>query len=187
LENPSANRSPGLRDLDERNQRLIETLQRREVSVRNVNALYDKQLTMGDKVADWVAATVGSWRFIISQSVILAVWIVLNIVAWVRHWDPYPFILLNLALSFQAAYAAPIIMMSQKRLAAKDRLAAEHDYEVNLIAQTGIEELHQKLDGLRQTHWDELLDLQRRQLALLEQLVTSGQDPPSSSGDRRKR
>lgn len=155
-----------LADLDDRERRLLEKLHRREMVVRNVNVVYDKQLTVGDKVADRVAATVGSWRFIISQSVILAIWI--------AHWDPYPFILLNLALSFQAAYAAPIIMMSQKRLAAKDRLAAEHDYEVNVTAETGIEELHRKLDGLRQAQWEELLELQRRQLALLERLAASG-------------
>lgn len=167
--------APGkVAELDERERRLLEKLHRREMVVRNVNVVYDKQLTLGDRVADRVAATVGSWRFIISQSVILAIWIALNVVAWLAHWDPYPFILLNLALSFQAAYAAPIIMMSQKRLAAKDRLAAEHDYEVNIIAETGIEELHRKLDALRQAQWEELLELQRRQLALLERLAAPG-------------
>jgi uncharacterized membrane protein len=77
--------------------------------------------TRGALIADWVARTVGSWRFIIIQSVILAVWIVLNVVAYAQHWDPYPFILLNLVLSFQAAYAAPIIMMSQNRQSEIDR------------------------------------------------------------------
>ena len=74
----------------------------------------------------------GSWPFIIVQSIILAIWISLNVIGYMNHWDPYPFILLNLALSFQAAYAAPIIMMSQNRQAAKDRLMAEQDYEINL-------------------------------------------------------
>lgn len=125
-----------LAELDERERRLLEKLHQREMVVRNVNVEYDRQLTLGDKVADRVAATVGSWRFIIIQSLLLATWIALNAVAWIAHWDPYPFILLNLTLSFQAAYAAPISMMSQKRLAAKDRLAAEHDYAVNVTAET---------------------------------------------------
>src|SRR5215218_5700140 len=87
--------------------------------------------TRGALIADWVARTVGSWRFIIIQSVILSAWIVLNVVAYARHWDPYPFILLNLVLSFQAAYAAPVILMSQNRQAVRDRLDAEQDYAVD--------------------------------------------------------
>jgi uncharacterized membrane protein len=156
--------------LDVGERRLVEKVARREGIARNLNLVHDKRLTMGDKVADRVAATVGSWRFIIIQSVTLALWIALNGLAWISHWDPYPFILLNLALSFQAAYSAPIIMMSQKRMAAKDRLAAEHDYEVNRNAETEIEDLHAKLDALRQAQWGELLELQGRQIALLERL-----------------
>jgi uncharacterized membrane protein len=106
---------------------------------------------IGDRVSDWVAATMGSWRFIIIQSVILLVWIILNVTAYVQRWDPYPFILLNLALSFQAAYAAPFIMMSQNRQAAIDRNAAQHDYTINAKAELEIELLHQKLDLLRET------------------------------------
>ena len=90
--------------------------------------------TRGARIADWVAKTVGSWRFIIIQSVILGVWIALNVIAYVQHWDPYPFILLNLVLSFQAAYAAPIIMMSQNRQSEIDRSHAEHDYRINVKA-----------------------------------------------------
>lgn len=183
MNNTLADARMKLAELDERERRLLEKLQRREMVAHNVNVIYDKQLTVGDRVADRVAATVGSWRFIIIQSLTLAIWIVLNVVAWIAHWDPYPFILLNLALSFQAAYAAPIIMMSQKRLAAKDRLAAEHDYEVNVTAETGIEELHHKLDALRQAQWEELLELQRRQLGLLERLAAAGQDALSCSED----
>ena len=83
--------------------------------------------TLGQRVADQLAILMGSWTFMIVQSIILAFWIALNVAAWMRHWDRYPFILLNLALSFQAAYAAPIIMMSQNRPAAKDRLMAEQE------------------------------------------------------------
>lgn len=104
----------------------------------------------GQRVADIVAATVGSWRFIIIQSALLAVWIVLNVTGYVLQWDPYPFILLNLALSFQAAYTAPIIMMSQNRQSEIDREHAEFDYRVNVKAELEIEALHAKIDSLRE-------------------------------------
>ncbi len=105
---------------------------------------------LGDRVSDHVAATVGSWRFIIIQSVILSIWIALNATAFIFHWDPYPFILLNLILSFQAAYTAPIIMMSQNRQAEVDRRNAAYDYAVNVKAELEIELLHAKIDALRE-------------------------------------
>jgi len=108
------------------------------------------QLTAGQKIADAVAATMGSWRFIIIQSLILMFWIFLNVTAYVQRWDPYPFILLNLALSFQAAYAAPFIMMSQNRQQDVDRKEAATDHQVNLKAELEIEYLHQKIDRLRE-------------------------------------
>jgi uncharacterized membrane protein len=107
-------------------------------------------LTLGQRIADSVAATMGSWRFIIIQSVLLAVWIVLNVTAFIEKWDPYPFILLNLALSFQAAYAAPFIMMAQNRQQDIDRKEAENDHQVNIKAELEIELLHQKIDELRE-------------------------------------
>lgn len=107
-------------------------------------------LTIGQKIADTVAATMGSWNFIIIQSLILCVWIVLNVTTYVKQWDPYPFILLNLALSFQAAYAAPFIMMSQNRQQDIDRKQAENDYQINIKAELEIELLHQKIDALRE-------------------------------------
>lgn len=112
--------------------------------------------TTGAKIADWVAETVGSWRFIVLQSIILAFWIAANLVAYFHHWDPYPFILLNLVLSFQAAYAAPIIMMSQNRQAEIDRRNAENDYKINVKAELEIELLHNKIDALRE---QEILNL----------------------------
>ena len=105
--------------------------------------------TTGQRVADAVAATMGSWRFIIIQSTILVLWIALNVTAYIQRWDPYPFILLNLALSFQAAYAAPFIMMSQNRQQDVDRKQAAADYQINIKAELEIELLHQKLDELR--------------------------------------
>ena len=116
------------------------------------------QLTLGEQVSDQVAATVGSWRFIIIQSITLAIWMALNVIAWTAHWDPYPFILLNLVLSFQAAYAAPIIMMSQNRQGALDRQSAEHDYDVNLKCELEIELLHEKIDLMREQEIARLID-----------------------------
>jgi uncharacterized membrane protein len=107
-------------------------------------------LTAGQKVADAVAATVGSWKFIIIQSAILLIWIIANVAAIVLRWDPYPFILLNLALSFQAAYAAPFIMMSQNRQQDIDRKQAANDYRINIKAELEIELLHDKIDALRE-------------------------------------
>src|SRR6201996_9031342 len=128
-------------------------------------------LTMGQKIADTVASNMGSWRFIIIQSTILFFWVVANVTAWVFPWDPYPFILLNLALSFQAAYAAPFIMMSQNRQQDIDRQAAENDYKVNIKAELEIELLHHKLDQLRE---QEVLELSRAVKELSELLNRSG-------------
>ena len=113
----------------------------------NVNQAEEQRLSVGDRAADSFANAMGSWRFIIIQSVILGIWVVLNVVAWISHWDPYPFILLNLALSFQAAYAAPIIMMSQNRQADKDRLMAEHDYEINTKAEEELKAVMHHLEA----------------------------------------
>lgn len=108
-----------------------------------------RSVELGQRVADAVAAGMGSWRFIIIQTTILVIWIVLNITGWVMAWDPYPFILLNLALSFQAAYAAPFIMMSQNRQSEIDRKRAVDDFDVNVKAELEIELLHEKMDLLR--------------------------------------
>jgi len=113
--------------------------------VQDVNQLYEAQLTFGERAADKVAAVAGSWTFIIIQSIILAVWVALNTVAWARHWDPYPFILMNLVLSLQAAYTAPVIMMSQNRQADRDRMEAHNDYLINQKAE---EEVRAILDHL---------------------------------------
>ncbi len=115
--------------------------------------------TYGEYLADRIAAIVGSWRFIIVQSALLVLWIVLNIVAWMQHWDPYPFILLNLVLSFQAAFTAPILMMAQNRQSAIDRQKAQLDYDVNLRAELDIEALHEKIDLLRQEDITRLVGL----------------------------
>jgi uncharacterized membrane protein len=118
-------------------------------------------LTTGDRVADWIASVVGSWPFVIAQSALLTVWILFNIYAWVQAWDPYPFILLNLMLSFQAAYTAPIILMSQNRQAMLDRQDQVNDYDINLKAELEIELLHHKIDLLRTKEIQLLTELVR--------------------------
>jgi uncharacterized membrane protein len=146
------NNSTGLKvELHETEQRLLAELRGLRRGLRGTRSARGDQLTAGQKIADTVAATMGSWRFIIIQSIILLFWIALNVTAFVQQWDPYPFILLNLALSFQAAYAAPFIMMSQNRQQDIDRKKAEDDFQVNIKAELEIELLHQKIDQLRET------------------------------------
>jgi uncharacterized membrane protein len=106
-------------------------------------------LTRGQRLADRVAATIGSWRFIVFQSSAIAIWITGNVLVGQGAWDPYPFILLNLLLSFQAAYTAPAIMMSQNRQSELDRRHAQTDYEINVKAELEIELLHEKIDLMR--------------------------------------
>lgn len=108
---------------------------------RNVVAEFDQSMTLGQRAADGFAEAVGSWRFIISQSIILAAWVTLNVIAIIGKWDPYPFILLNLVLSFQAAYAAPIIMMSQNRSAKLDRMQAQADFDINRKTEAEVTEI----------------------------------------------
>lgn len=162
-------------------------------TIPNANEVETEHLTTGQRIADAVASNMGSWRFIVVQSCLLVCWVVFNVAAWIQHWDPYPFILLNLALSFQAAYSAPIIMMSQNRQAAKDRLSAELDYHVNVRAEHEITAINRRLDELSQQQWAPLLEMQRHQMDLLrrldaltaklEQAATPGRDvPPGSSG-----
>ncbi len=122
---------------------------------------------LGSRIADIVAAVVGSWRFILLQSALLAAWLIGNAVYGRTAWDPYPFILLNLLLSFQAAYTAPIIMMSQNRQAEIDRQRAENDYSINIKAELEIELLHQKIDLLRE---QELLALTKAIEALAQRI-----------------
>jgi uncharacterized membrane protein len=139
--------------------------------VRPVALELEARSSTGQRVADGVAATMGSWRFIIIQSLILTVWITANIAGFVYKWDPYPFILLNLMVSFQAAYAAPIIMMSQNRQAEKDRVQSTHDYEINTKAELEIIQLHVKIDELRELQWSSLVEMQQQQIRLLEIIV----------------
>ncbi len=114
--------------------------------------------TVGQKISDKVTDIVGSWKFIITQSIILFFWILLNLWAWMEAWDPYPFILLNLVLSFQAAFTAPIIMMSQNRQNEMDRRRAENDYHINVKAELEIEHLQEKIDELRNKEIKQIIE-----------------------------
>ena len=127
-------------------------------------------LTFGERVADRVAAFGGSWPFIGIAIAAIAVWMLVN-AAMGKPFDPYPYILLNLVLSCLAALQAPVIMMSQNRQAARDRLDAQHDYEVNAKAELEIVALHEKLDELRDAKWGELMRVQTEQLELLARLI----------------
>lgn len=128
--------------------------------VQNVNDLFQDELTPGDRVAIGVARRIGSWGFVIAQTLVLGAWGILNVVAWIRHWDPYPFVLMGLCLSVQAAYTAPFIMMAQNREAEKDRLMLHEDYETNRRA---AEEIQRVVSVLEQHgHLLEILLEERR-------------------------
>ena len=140
---------------------------------KNTNKVFTDQMTFGQRIADKVASFGGSWTFILTFLGLLLVWIAINtfILSQPKIFDPYPYILLNLFLSMLAALQAPVIMMSQNRQAAKDRMEATHDYEVNLKAELEILELHRKMDGLREEQWLQLISLQNEQIDLLKKLL----------------
>src|SRR5215471_2882897 len=150
---------------------VIESLQQHEILSSDVEKQFEKKLTFGERLSDRIAEFGGSWRFLITFAVVLLVWIVINGVLIVAHaFDPYPFILLNLILSCLAAVQAPIIMMSQNRAEARDRLRAENDYKVNLKAELEIRHLHEKLDHLLRRQYNRLFEIQQIQIELLQEL-----------------
>ena len=158
----------------ENEQHVIERLKQRLHISRNVSQEYEETLSFGQRLADRIAIFGGSWTFILLFLAVLALWVVLNTVILSglgSSFDPYPFIFLNLILSMLAALQAPVIMMSQNRHAAKDRIAAEHDYEVNLKAELEILALHKKVDTLREQQWVELVAMQQEQIRLLTKIV----------------
>ncbi len=163
-----------LEALPEPEQRVIHHYGERRHISRDTNQEFEQKLTFGQRLADQVATFGGSWMFIIIFAAILLAWVLLNSFILARRgdaFDPYPYILLNLFLSMLAAIQAPVILMSQSRQAAKDRVDAAHDYEVNLKAELEILSLHEKLDELREKKWEDLIVLQREQMQLLTQLV----------------
>jgi len=147
-----------------------EKIRRGERVSKNINVVHGERLTLGDRMSDRLADTAGSWAFIGFFALFLTLWIAINSLQFLyKPFDHYPYILLNLMLSCLAAIQAPVIMMSQNRQEAKDRLRSEHDYEVNLKAELEIHQLHEKLDQLREKQWQELLTIQQQQIDLLQQ------------------
>lgn len=125
----------------------------------NWHKIHDEALSPGDMMADRVSSFMGSWKFIIIQTVLVVVWMTLNLIGFISHWDAYPFILLNLVFSIQAAYAAPIIMQSQNRQSARDRHHADADYQVNLAAKVEIESLQKDLARMELEKLDKIISL----------------------------
>ncbi len=152
-------------------QEVLHSLREHEVLSTNIDAEFEREWSFGELIADRIASFGGSWTFLIWFGVFLVLWIVMNsiVLLW-RPADPYPFILLNLVLSCLAAIQAPIIMMSQNRQEAKDRLRSQHDYQVNLKAELEIRHLHEKIDHLLSHQWERLVQIQELQLELLSEL-----------------
>jgi uncharacterized membrane protein len=158
-------------ELSALDQEVIESLQQHEILSADISKQFEKKLTFGERLSDHIAEFGGSWKFLISFGAVLLIWIVVNGVVLVTHaFDPYPFILLNLILSCLAAVQAPIIMMSQNRQEARDRLRAENDYKVNLKAELEIRHLHEKIDHLLRRQYNRLFEIQQIQIELLEEL-----------------
>jgi uncharacterized membrane protein len=152
-------------------EQVVNALKTQETLATNINHEFHEGRSVGGRVADKVAAFGGSWTFIGIFGGVIITWMVINAGAILgKPFDPYPFILLNLVLSTLAAFQAPIIMMSQNRQAAKDRLQAEHDYRVNLKAELEIRLLHAKLDQLLTHQWQRLMEIQRVQMEMMEEM-----------------
>jgi uncharacterized membrane protein len=169
--------------LDERAKKVARHIAGRTPIARNVARDFDAKPSLGQRAADAVASFGGSWTFVGLFGATMLIWVGLNAVLLMNRgqsFDPYPYILLNLFLSMLAAIQAPVILMSQNRQSDKDRIRAEHDYEVNLKAELEIMLLHEKIDVLREKEWEELLRLQREQLKLLAALMEKKTFSPES-------
>ena len=158
-------------DLSSLEHEVLYSLREHETLSKDVDTEFEGDWTFGERLADRIAAFGGSWTFLISFGAFLALWIGLNsFVLYARPVDPYPYILLNLILSCLAAIQAPIIMMSQNRQEAKDRVRSQHDYQVNLKAELEIRHLHEKIDHLLSHQWERLAQIQEIQLEVLSEL-----------------
>jgi uncharacterized membrane protein len=158
-------------ELSALDQEVIESLQQHEILSNDLSKQFERKLTFGERLSDQIAEFGGSWKFLITFGAVIFVWIVANAVLFAtRAFDPYPFILLNLILSCLAAVQAPVIMMSQNRAEARDRLRAENDYKVNLKAELEIRHLHEKIDHLLRRQYNRLFEIQQIQIELLEEI-----------------
>ena len=158
---------------------VVESLARHEILSENVEEEMAEARSLGERLSDHLATFGGSWSFLIVFAVILVIWMAFNAVIAGRAFDPYPFILLNLVLSCIAAVQAPIIMMSQRRQEAKDRMRSLNDYRVNLKAELEIRHLHEKLDHLLTKQWERLAEMQELQIELLQELGRTAPRPRS--------
>jgi len=156
-------------------QQVLDSLARQETLASNIDAQFERELSFGERLADRIADVGGSWGFILGFGTFLLLWVVVNslVLLW-RPFDPYPYILLNLVLSCLAAIQAPIIMMSQNRQEARDRLRSENDYRVNLKAELEIRHLHEKIDHLLSRQWERLVEIQQVQLELMSEITRRG-------------
>ena len=158
-------------ELSALDQEVVESLQAHEILSSDIAKQFEKKLTFGERLSDRIADFGGSWTFIILFGGVLLLWVALNsFVLATRAFDPYPYILMNLVLSALAAIQAPIIMMSQNRSEARDRLRAENDYKINLKAELEIRHLHEKIDHLLRRQYNRLFEIQQIQIELLEEL-----------------
>lgn len=160
-----------LDDLPLEERHVVERFIARQGVARNIEKEFRETRSLGERVADRVAAVGGSWNFIIAFGVLLVIWMVINSFFLLKAFDPYPYILLNLVLSCLAAIQAPVIMMSQNRQATIDRLNASNDYQVNIKAELEVLQIHKKLDQLREQDWAALVELQNRQIEMLQHLL----------------
>ncbi len=157
---------------------VVRSLHEQELLSKDLNAEYDRRLTLGQRLADKIADFGGSWRFIGIFGAILLFWVIVNTTFFLKKpFDPYPYIFLNLVLSCLAAIQAPVIMMSQNRQEEKDRLRAEYDYKVNLKAELEIRHLHEKIDHLLNSQWQRLLEIQEIQTELMEEIAEKRTKP----------
>lgn len=169
-------------DLSALEVQVIESLREQDSVSANVNQQFEGQLSFGQRLSDRMAGFGGSWFFLILFAVVVILWMFVNTIAVVRQpFDPYPFILLNLVLSCLAAVQAPIILMSQKRQEAKDRLRSEHDYRVNLKAEIEVRLLHAKLDQLLAHQWQRLLEIQELQVEIMEEVADARTSQPETT------
>ncbi len=161
---------------------VLDSLQKHDLISSNVDHEFDRDWTFGERLADRIAAFGGSWPFMIIFALFLIFWIAMNsVVLFWRPVDPFPFILLNLLLSCLAAIQAPVIMMSQNRQESKDRLRAQHDYQVNLKAELEIRQIHEKLDHLLSKQWERLVQIQEIQVEQLSEINELKQRPTRRS------
>jgi len=158
-------------ELTQLEKEVVDSLHEHEILARNPDSQFDAGLTLGQRFADRIASFGGSWIFILLFTAVVLAWMVVN--TWVlarRPFDPFPYILLNLVLSCLAAIQAPVIMMSQGRQEARDRLRSTHDYQIHLNAELEIRHLHQKMDHLLSRQWERLVEIQEIQLELINEI-----------------